>query len=196
MYECARYFEMYQWYKSHCQCRTTQLDIVTYVHWNQIPYMMHVSGFDLWYPFVNNKQRSSRRLASSFTNSITNTYYMLPKKCNNHNNVNDGPFFWLILIIIVCVASPFLRSRNHMTFYSMALGLLELCVPRIFDTKFTKPLQDCLECYMSMLEAYYPRREAFHGITEKFVAFLHLYMGHAPREASAFLAKYRNTLAR
>ena len=83
-----------------------------------------------------------------------------------------------------------------MTFYSMALGLLELCVPRIFDAKFTKPLEDCLECYMSMLQAYYARREAFSGLTEKFVAFLHIYLNHAPKEASAFLAKYRNILAR
>ena len=78
----------------------------------------------------------------------------------------------------------------------MALGLLELCAPRIFEAKFKKPLQDCLECYMSMLQAYYARREAFKGLTENIVAFLHIYLNHAPKEACDFFAKHRSVLAR
>lgn len=82
-----------------------------------------------------------------------------------------------------------------MTFYSMALGLLELTSPLVFEAKFKKSLQDCLECYMTMFRVYFPRREAFFGIVEKVVGFLHLYLNHAPKDASEFIGKHRKVLA-
>lgn len=89
----------------------------------------------------------------------------------------------------------FFRSRNHMTFYSMALGLLELTTPLIFEEKFKNSLQDCLECYMTMFKNYYARREAFSGMIDKVVGFLHLYLNHAPQEAGKFIKGHRKLLA-
>ena len=89
----------------------------------------------------------------------------------------------------------FFRSRNHMTFYSMALGLLELTTPHVFDTRYTVALKECLDCYMSMLDNYFPRRDAFSGLVEKVVGFLHLYLTHAPKVASEFIGRHKKTLA-
>ena len=76
------------------------------------------------------------------------------------------------------------------------MGLLELAAPHVFnDVKYQKPLEDCLDCYMSMLINYFPRRDAFAGLVEKVVGFLHLYLSHAPKVASEFIGKHKKTLA-
>ena len=90
----------------------------------------------------------------------------------------------------------FFRSRNHMTFYSMALGLLEVTTPHVFDIRYKVALEECLECYMSMFVNYFPRRDAFSGLVEKVVGFLHLYLSHAPKVASEFIGRHKKTLAR
>jgi integrator complex subunit 1 len=88
----------------------------------------------------------------------------------------------------------FFRSRNHMTFYSMALGLLEVMSPLVFQKQFKKALQDCLGCFMIMFKNYYQRRESFIGVVEKVVTYLHLYLEAAPQDGAEFIANYRNVL--
>ena len=53
----------------------------------------------------------------------------------------------------------FFRSRNHMTFYSMMLGLLELMVPFVFSSEYKPALQEALLCYFDMMSAYYVRKD-------------------------------------
>ena len=89
----------------------------------------------------------------------------------------------------------FFRSRNHMTFYSMALGILELTSPHLFADQYRSALEDCLDCYMSMFNNYFVRREAFSGLFDKVLAFLHAYLTYAPKEASIYIAKQRKILA-
>jgi integrator complex subunit 1 len=67
----------------------------------------------------------------------------------------------------------FFRSRNHMTLFTMSLGIMELLVPYIFRPEHTAPLQDALLCYFEMLAAYFPRKESMFGLVDKFVCFLH-----------------------
>merc|ERR1712029_333974 len=71
----------------------------------------------------------------------------------------------------------------------------ELTTPHVFDTRYTVALKECLDCYMSMLDNYCPRRDAFSGLVEKVVGFLHLYLTHAPKVASEFIGRHKKTLA-
>ena len=48
---------------------------------------------------------------------------------------------------------------------------------------------------MTMFKNYFARREAFQGLTEKVIGFLHVYQNHAPQDASEFIKTYRSLLA-
>ena len=48
---------------------------------------------------------------------------------------------------------------------------------------------------MTMFKNYFARREAFQGLTEKVIGFLHAYQNHAPQDASEFIKTYRSLLA-
>ena len=86
------------------------------------------------------------------------------------------------------------ENNNEISFFFFS-GILELTAPLIFEAKFKKALQDCLECYMTMFKNYFARREAFQGLTEKVIGFLHVYQNHAPQDASEFIKTYRSLLA-
>ena len=48
---------------------------------------------------------------------------------------------------------------------------------------------------MTMFKNYFARRDAFSGLTEKVVGFLHVYLNHAPQDASEFVKNHRSLLA-
>ena len=48
---------------------------------------------------------------------------------------------------------------------------------------------------MIMFKKYFARRDAFSGLTEKVVGFLHIYLNHAPQDASEFVKTHRPLLA-
>ena len=81
-----------------------------------------------------------------------------------------------------------------MTYYTMALGLLELASPYVFENQHQTALQESLACFMDMMRSYYNRREAFSGFVEKIVAFLHLYLEHNAQDASQFVQENREVL--
>lgn len=81
----------------------------------------------------------------------------------------------------------FFRSRNHMTLYNIALGLLELLKPYVFRPEYQEPLQAALGCYFDMLGAYFHRRDSIFGLIDKFLTFLHDYLAHQPQTASKFI---------
>ena len=47
---------------------------------------------------------------------------------------------------------------------------------------------------MIMFKNYFARRDAFSGLTEKVVGFLHIYLNHAPQDASEFVKTHRPLL--
>ncbi len=83
-----------------------------------------------------------------------------------------------------------------MTFYTMALGLLELTSPYVFQEQHKADLQESLACFMAMMKAYFNRREAFSGFVEKIVSFLHLYLEHNAQDGSQFVRQHREVLAK
>eukprot|EP00095_Tigriopus_kingsejongensis_P002565 maker-scaffold2547_size14626-snap-gene-0.4 protein:Tk02565 transcript:maker-scaffold2547_size14626-snap-gene-0.4-mRNA-1 annotation:"integrator complex subunit 1-like" len=83
----------------------------------------------------------------------------------------------------------FFRSRNHMTLYSIVMGLLELLKPYVFRPEYEKPLQAALTCYFDMVAAYFQRRDSIFGLIDKFLTFLHDYVAHQPQTASKFIVE-------
>ena len=81
------------------------------------------------------------------------------------------------------------RSRNHMTFYSMMLGLLELMVPFVFSSGNKEALQESLLSYFEMMSAYYARKDSMSGLVDKFMGFLHRYIENTPEVAVPFIRK-------
>ncbi len=83
----------------------------------------------------------------------------------------------------------FFRSRNHMTLYSILLGIMELLKPYIFRSEYAESLDAALKCYFEMLSAYFNRRDSMYGLIDRFVSFLHDYLNHQPQRAVALIVK-------
>ena len=81
----------------------------------------------------------------------------------------------------------FFRSRNHMTFYVMMLGVMDLLSPFIFRPEYKKSFQDALNCYFEMLRSYFVKKDSMAGLIDKFIGFLLIYLDHQPSEATKFI---------
>ena len=59
------------------------------------------------------------------------------------------------------------RAGNHLTLFTIMLGLLELARPHIFLSGHTPHLEDALGCYMDMIDAYLYKWDSFKWIIER-----------------------------
>jgi len=94
---------------------------------------------------------------------------------------------------------PIFRSRNHLTLFTILLGLLELARPHIFLTRYSEPLEAALNCYVDMFQAYFQRRESFIGVVDRCAQFLASWQeagGQPGSNAAAFLRKHSGILLR
>jgi len=92
---------------------------------------------------------------------------------------------------------PIFRSRNHLTLYTILLGLLELARPHVFLPRYSESLEAALSCYVDMFQAYFQRRESFIGVIDRCVQFLASWQeagGQAGSKAAAFLRKHSGIL--
>ena len=62
---------------------------------------------------------------------------------------------------------PVFRSGNHLTLFTIVLGLLELSRPQIFLARYIKHLEDAMGCYMDMVDAFLFKRDSFFGIIDR-----------------------------
>ncbi len=88
----------------------------------------------------------------------------------------------------------FFRSRNHLTLFSMALGLLDVLRPHVFRLEHRRSLEETLVCYFDMLTAYFNRRDSFIGVIDKFLTFLNDYLEAEPLAAAEFIRKHGSNL--
>jgi len=91
------------------------------------------------------------------------------------------------------------RVRNHLTLFTIHLGLLELCRPHVFHSSCLTALDSALSTYMDMVDAYFQRRETFYYLTDRLVQFLSSWQaagGQAAVMAAQFLRKHSPTLLR
>ena len=65
---------------------------------------------------------------------------------------------------------PVFRSGNHLTLFTIVLGLLELSRPQIFLARYIKHLEDAMGCYMDMVDAFLFKRDSFFGIIDRLVS--------------------------
>ena len=65
---------------------------------------------------------------------------------------------------------PVFRAGNHLTLFTIALGLLELARPHIFLTRYTRHLEDAMSCYMDMVDTFMFKRDSFFGIIDRLVS--------------------------
>ncbi|XP_040574316.1 integrator complex subunit 1 [Lepeophtheirus salmonis] len=86
------------------------------------------------------------------------------------------------------------KSRNHMTLYSMSLGLLELLRPHVYEEEHRESLHDGLGCYFEMIEAYFNRRESMFGLIDRFLSFMRDYCLNHPKIAVPFVKKFGKKL--
>jgi len=94
---------------------------------------------------------------------------------------------------------PIFRSRNHLTLFTILLGLLELARPHIFLPRYSLSLEAALSCYVDMFQAYFQRRESFIGVIDRWVQFLSSWQvagGPPGSKAAAFLRKHSGVLLR
>ena len=88
----------------------------------------------------------------------------------------------------------FFRSRNHLTLYSMTLGLLDVLKPHIFRPEHRESLHEALRCYFDMLVAYFARKDSFVGVIDKFFIFLGDYLEAEPVVATEFIQAHGSGL--
>jgi len=94
---------------------------------------------------------------------------------------------------------PIFRSRNHMTLFTILLGLLELGRPHIFLTRFSDSFEAALSCYIDMFQAYFQRRDSFIGVIDRYVQLLASWQeagGCSSNNASLFLRQNSAILLR
>ena len=92
---------------------------------------------------------------------------------------------------------PVFRSRNHLTLFTIHLGLLELARPQVFHPSCLPALESALGCFMDMLEAYFQRRDSFYYTIDRLVQFLSSWQaagGAAALRAAAFLRRHAQGL--
>eukprot|EP00088_Acartia_fossae_P042236 TRINITY_DN4429_c0_g1_i1.p1 TRINITY_DN4429_c0_g1~~TRINITY_DN4429_c0_g1_i1.p1 ORF type:complete len:653 (-),score=134.54 TRINITY_DN4429_c0_g1_i1:209-2167(-) len=93
---------------------------------------------------------------------------------------------------------PF-RIQNHLSLFTIALGLLELARPQIFAPQHSQHLQTGLACFIQMCEAYFSRKDAFYGLIDRFVNFLNTWLargGKTAADATNFLNTHCQVLIR
>ena len=66
-----------------------------------------------------------------------------------------------LTLVYVC------RSGNHLTLFTILLGLLELTRPLVFLAQHQSSLEDALACYMDMLDAFLYKRDSFIGMIDR-----------------------------
>ena len=91
------------------------------------------------------------------------------------------------------------RSWNHLTLFTIILGLMELARPHIFLAQYSDALEAALTCYIDMIEAYLSRRDSFIGIIDRSVQLMtswHQAGGGASIKAAAFMRKHSAVLLR
>eukprot|EP00092_Neocalanus_flemingeri_P015764 GFUD01017066.1.p1 GENE.GFUD01017066.1~~GFUD01017066.1.p1 ORF type:complete len:2079 (+),score=577.03 GFUD01017066.1:73-6309(+) len=94
---------------------------------------------------------------------------------------------------------PIFRSRNHLTLYTILLGLMELSRPHIFLPRYSESLEAALSCYVDMFQAYFQRRDSFIGVIDRCVQLLASWQeagGQAGSKAASFLRKHSSILLR
>jgi len=94
---------------------------------------------------------------------------------------------------------PVFRSRNHLTLFTIHLGLLELARPHVFSSSCLSSLEAAMTCFLEMLEVYFPRRESFYHTIDRLVQFLSSWQaagGAAALRAASFLRQHAQTLLR
>jgi integrator complex subunit 1 len=94
---------------------------------------------------------------------------------------------------------PVFRSRNHLTLFTVHLGLLELARPHLWLPSCQQSLEAALGCYIEMVQAYFPRRDAFYYTIDRLVQLLASWQaagGAAATRAAAFLSRHAATLLR
>ena len=64
------------------------------------------------------------------------------------------------------------RSGNHLTLFTILLGLLELARPHVFLARHSKHLGDAMGCYMDMLDAFLFRRDSFFGVIDRLMIII------------------------
>ena len=91
------------------------------------------------------------------------------------------------------------RSRNHLTLFTILLGLMELARPHIFNPQYSEALEAALTCYVDMIEAYLARRDSFIGIIDRSIQLMSSWQqagGAAGLRAAAFMRKHAPVLLR
>jgi len=94
---------------------------------------------------------------------------------------------------------PVFRTRNHLTLFTIHLGLLELARPQVFNSSCLSSLEAAMTCFLEMLEVYFPRRESFYHTIDRLVQFLTSWQaagGAGPLRAASFLRQHAQTLLR
>ena len=91
------------------------------------------------------------------------------------------------------------RSWNHLTLFTIILGLMELARPHIFLPQYSDALEAALACYIDMIEAFLPRRDSFIGIIDRSVQLMTSWQqagGAAGLKAAAFMRRHSHVLLR
>lgn len=70
----------------------------------------------------------------------------------------------------VATATPF--PRNHLTLFTIHLGLVELSRPHLFHPSCLPALEAALSCYTDVYQAYIQRRDAFQGTIDRLACLL------------------------
>ena len=89
----------------------------------------------------------------------------------------------------------FFRSRNHLTLYSMTLGLMDLLRPHIFRAEYRQSMEEALKCFFDMLRTYFNRKDSFVWFIDKFLIFLNDYIDADPTSAAKFIRAHGEGLA-
>jgi len=89
------------------------------------------------------------------------------------------------------------RIQNHLSLFTICLGLLELARPQVFAPEHSHHLETALSCYIHMCSAYFQRRESFFGLIDRFVNFLNSWLsagGQTASRAAKFLSTHSEVL--
>jgi len=94
---------------------------------------------------------------------------------------------------------PVFRSRNHLTLFTIHLGLLELARPHLFHSSNLTSLEAALGCYLEMIDSYFQRRDSFYYTIDRIVQLLASWQaagGVAAQRAASFLRQHAGLLLR
>lgn len=85
------------------------------------------------------------------------------------------------------------RQQNHLTFFTNVLAILELLQPLVFHSDHQMALQDCLLCFMKVLQNFQSNYLPLAFIN-KFLQFTQKYITHDGAAAVQYLQKHSDIL--